>query len=163
MNWEAIGAIGEIGGALGVIFSLIYLAVQIKGETRARRAETTHSQSMAIAEIMQRLAVNPTLTDIWVRGLDDFINLKINERAQFSAFFGGLFRVFEDTYFQWIDGNLDARTWRGIERTILDLIANPGAQSWWKSRNHWHSEEFQIFVDAKIGDKSAIYLYQNES
>ena len=160
MNWEAIGAIGEIGGALGVIFSLIYLAVQIKGETRARRAETTHSQSMAFAEIQQRLAVNPTLTDIWVRGLDDYINLKINERAQFSVFLGGLFRILEDTYFQWIDGNLDARIWRGMETIILDIVANPGVQSWWKSRNHWYSDEFQIIVDAKIGDKSAIYLYR---
>ena len=160
MDWEAIGAIGEIGGALGVIFSLIYLAVQIKGETRARRAETTHSQSMAFAEIQQRLAVNPTLTDIWVRGLDDFINLKINERAQFSALLGGLFRILEDTYFQWIDGNLDARIWRGMETIILDIVANPGVQSWWKSRNHWYSDEFQIIVDAKIGDKSGIFLYR---
>ena len=30
MNWEALGAIGEIVGAVGVILTLGYLAVQIR-------------------------------------------------------------------------------------------------------------------------------------
>ncbi len=30
MNWEAIGAIGEIVGALAVLATLYYLAIQIK-------------------------------------------------------------------------------------------------------------------------------------
>ena len=32
MIWDAIGAVGEIVGAAGVIISLIYLAVQIKNQ-----------------------------------------------------------------------------------------------------------------------------------
>ena len=38
MNWEAIGAVGEAVGAAGVIISLLYLAVRIRGDARARRA-----------------------------------------------------------------------------------------------------------------------------
>ena len=34
MNWEAIGAIGEVLGAIGVIVTLAYLAVQIRQNTR---------------------------------------------------------------------------------------------------------------------------------
>ena len=30
MNWEAIGAVGEVLGAIGVIATLVYLAVQIR-------------------------------------------------------------------------------------------------------------------------------------
>ena len=30
MNWEAIGAIGELAGAIGVIVTLVYLAIQIR-------------------------------------------------------------------------------------------------------------------------------------
>ena len=30
MNWDAIGAVGEIVGALAVVISVIYLAVQIR-------------------------------------------------------------------------------------------------------------------------------------
>ena len=42
MNWEAIGAVGEILGAAGVIVTLVYLARQIhvsnRAAVRARRS-----------------------------------------------------------------------------------------------------------------------------
>jgi hypothetical protein len=38
MNWEALGAIGEIVGAVAVIVTLRYLAVQIRGGMRIRAA-----------------------------------------------------------------------------------------------------------------------------
>jgi hypothetical protein len=38
MNWEAIGAVGEVAGAIGVIATLGYLAVQIRHNTRSVRA-----------------------------------------------------------------------------------------------------------------------------
>ena len=37
MNWEAIGAVGEIVGAITVFATLIYLAIQIKHGARAAR------------------------------------------------------------------------------------------------------------------------------
>ncbi len=35
MNWEALGAIGETLGALGVIVTLVYLAIQIRQNTQS--------------------------------------------------------------------------------------------------------------------------------
>ena len=43
MNWEALGAIGEIVGAVAVIATLGYLAVQIRQNTRSVRAATLQS------------------------------------------------------------------------------------------------------------------------
>jgi hypothetical protein len=37
MNWEAIGAIGELFGALAVVLTLIYLATQVRQNTLAMR------------------------------------------------------------------------------------------------------------------------------
>lgn len=37
MNWDALGAIGEMLGAIGVIATLLYLSVQIRQNTRAIR------------------------------------------------------------------------------------------------------------------------------
>jgi hypothetical protein len=34
MNWEAIGAVAEVMGAFGVIATLIYLAIQIRQNSR---------------------------------------------------------------------------------------------------------------------------------
>jgi len=40
MNWDAIGAIGEVGGAVAVIATLIYLAGQLRQNTKALRSST---------------------------------------------------------------------------------------------------------------------------
>jgi hypothetical protein len=37
MDWNAIGALGELAGAIGVILSLIYLASQIRQNTLSNR------------------------------------------------------------------------------------------------------------------------------
>ena len=44
MNWDAVGAIGEIIGAIAVLATLAYLAIQIRQNTEAQRAQT-HQQS----------------------------------------------------------------------------------------------------------------------
>ena len=40
MNWDAIGAIAELLGAVGVIASLVYLATQIRHSRDQMRAAT---------------------------------------------------------------------------------------------------------------------------
>ena len=39
MNWEAIGVIAEVVGAVAVVVSLVYLAVQIRHQSRQAAAE----------------------------------------------------------------------------------------------------------------------------
>jgi hypothetical protein len=45
VDWEAIGALGEVLGATGVIVTLGYLAVQIRHNTRALRAASIDSMT----------------------------------------------------------------------------------------------------------------------
>ena len=40
MNWDAIGAIGEVSGAVAVVVTLIYLAGQLRQNTQALRSST---------------------------------------------------------------------------------------------------------------------------
>ena len=44
MNWDAIGAIGELVGASAVVVTLVYLAVQVKHVVRyLMKTEELHS------------------------------------------------------------------------------------------------------------------------
>jgi hypothetical protein len=45
MNWEAIAAISQIVAAIGVIITLVYLAVQVRGSTKVASAQARHSIS----------------------------------------------------------------------------------------------------------------------
>jgi hypothetical protein len=59
VNWTAIGAIGEILGAAGVIITLIYLARQVRQNTRATRLSTSHSIASAARDWNRPLLADP--------------------------------------------------------------------------------------------------------
>ena len=65
MNWEAVGTIAEIIGAVGVIASLLYLAVQIRQSTKVARAETTKDLYLASRDAILQIASNDALAKIW--------------------------------------------------------------------------------------------------
>jgi len=61
MNWEAVGAIGEMGGAIGVIITLIYLAGQLRQNTKALRSasyEHWNEVSSAFTDFYARYAAD---------------------------------------------------------------------------------------------------------
>ena len=159
MNWEAIGAVGEIVGAFGVIVSLLYLAVQIRGDARAKRAATVHEQSEAVRSFLQMIATDQELGAIYLRGLRDFQSLEDWDHVRFSSHLGFLFRVFEENFFQWDEGNLDAHLWRGFESPIIDMLAYPGVREWSSTRSHWYSMPFGEFIQTKMSMSGAPSMY----
>ena len=52
MNWEAIGAIGELVGGVAVIATLIYLAIQVKHS----KALLERNESIALSQMFQARA-----------------------------------------------------------------------------------------------------------
>lgn len=51
MDWDAIGAIGEVLGAIGVAITLLYLAVQMRRNTRAMQAQTNEARTTHLREM----------------------------------------------------------------------------------------------------------------
>ena len=52
MNWEAIGAVAEACGALAVLVTLIYLAVQIRQQNQVARAQVGQQRADSIIQIV---------------------------------------------------------------------------------------------------------------
>ena len=115
MSIQDLGAIGEVVGSIGVILTLIYLAVQIRQNTAAMeesqrlskvdamfrrndQMEKTMVQG-ALSENMSRLVVEAR-----VNGVDSF-----SEVEKWQLYQWELARVFraEAQYFQWENGYLD--------------------------------------------------------
>lgn len=85
MNWDAAGAIGEIVGALAVVITLVYLAIQVRQNTRHVQAQMGHAgwissadyelaqMEQAAAETLAKASFEPdSLSDTDVKVLDAF-------------------------------------------------------------------------------------------
>jgi hypothetical protein len=150
MNWEMLAAIGQLAAVSIGIPSLIYLAVQIREQTKERRQEAVNVLTAQWGDLTCALHDNAELGAIFLRGVQTFVDLDPVSKLRFSAFFNRFLNHFEAMYFSHRDGILTASSWGKIERTMSDLIAYPGVQQWWETRRHWHTEEFNRVVDAII-------------
>ena len=64
MNWEAISAIGQLIGALAVIITIIYLAIQMKQNTAAVATSTYESTMTGFNDINVIVASTPELASL---------------------------------------------------------------------------------------------------
>jgi len=85
MNWEAIGAVGEILGAIGVIVTLAYLATQIKQNNRLLHNSISRDVNQGLALLNSRVADDAEFADLFIRGSEDIDSLTPTERQRFFA------------------------------------------------------------------------------
>lgn len=150
MNWEAIGAVGEIAGALGVVVTLVYLARQIRTQNRESRLAAATEWTTQWNGFLGSLAENPRLAELWLKGLQDFSSLNDAEAVQFSSQLGRFFRAAEGLRDQFGQDRLAPETWRGIGRTLEDVARYPGVKAWWPTRSHWYTDDFVAYVKPMI-------------
>ena len=146
MNWEAIGAVGEILGACGVIATLFYLAVQVRVQNREARLAAMHDISTAFRE--SYTAFNDEgIADIFVRGNKEFKSLSDTEKVRLVATINPLIKVFEEAFFQYNQGRLDDQLWYAMTKQYSFLLSAPSLEEVWKQRRAHYNEAFRDFVD----------------
>lgn len=78
MNWEAIGAVGEIIGAIAVVTTLVFLALQLRQNTRAmdernklERTAALDRHTDSVSRWRGDLARHEDLAEIWYKGIQN--------------------------------------------------------------------------------------------
>src|SRR5882724_11499482 len=150
MNWQMLAAIGQLAAVFVGIPSLIYLALQIREQTRERRQAALNHLTVQWGDLTKSLHDNAEFAAIYLRGVHSFTDLDGLSKLRFSAFENRFFKNFEGMYFSHRDGILAQPLWGEIERTMTDFLAYSGVRQWWETRKHWHTEEFARVVDEII-------------
>lgn len=91
MDWEAIGAIGEILGALAVVATLFYLASQIRQSTRVARADMTKDLYLASREAILEISASPSLGETWM----EIMEFDDEGESRRFTFYQSFFRLYE--------------------------------------------------------------------
>ncbi len=148
MNWDAIGAIGELVGAVAVVISVLYLARQVRNQVRETQLDAIHEVSVGFREGIAATFMDAQLSDLFARGKDDPDVLNQAERIQFIAFIQRNYRVWEDAFYQRRDGRLDEPLWCSMERQYAALLNWPGVQWVWSVRRDFFTPDFRDYVDS---------------
>lgn len=84
MNWDAIGAVGEVLGAVAVVGTLGYLALQIRQNTERERLSQEFVSNQYFNELRVLVASDPELAEIEMKGVSDLSWLTDLERRRFD-------------------------------------------------------------------------------
>src|SRR5438874_11425604 len=99
MNWEMLAAIGQLAAVFVGIPSLIYLAVQIREQTRERRQATVNALTVQWGDLTCALHESAEFSAIYLRGLQSFDDLDAVPKVRFSALFNRFVKNFQAIYF----------------------------------------------------------------
>ena len=151
MDWDAIGALAELVGAIGVIASLVYLASQIRQNTNAMRG-TAHESSVA-RNTSWTIAIGSSaqVAALLTKGHSDFHSLSAEERYQYTHMLTAMFLGAEATFHQYKRGNLERTIWERSVASIRVYSAFPGFRTFWSATRAVYTPEFRAIVDAEVG------------
>lgn len=159
MNWEMLSAIAQVVAALGVIPSLIYLAVQIREQNKERRRAGINILTTQWSELVKTVQESDEFAALFLQGIQSFDGLHASSKLRFSAFFTRFTRNCEGMFIYYRDGALEKPLWDEVERTMSDYFAYPGVREWWATRRDWVTDDFRAVVEAIIAKSRKPTLY----
>ena len=151
MNWDAIGAIGEVVGAAAVVGSLLYLAGQVRMSARASAVESKMQSTTLLYTYIDSLINSPDLLDLQARGIADIEALAKGDYVRFSNMSMKAFWMFSASYFQYRSGTIDEDGFFETRAVIRYWLRGRGCRMWWERVGRAAmSPIFARFVDTEI-------------
>ena len=151
MNWDALGAIGEVVGAAAVVLTLAYLAVQVRQNTRSTQAATHSATTAGWQDYLQTQSVEDL--DILLKLNDPESNLTHAEflRAYYMCL--TMFRRMEHDFYQFRAGVFSESTWDAYVRAFeMDIFVAPATRAMWKLQLDTVDPEFGKYM-SKVVDR----------
>jgi hypothetical protein len=146
MTFEELGGLGEFIGALAVLASLVYIAREIRQNTRASRLATLQDSLAAVHNIYDAPARDRDLARVVRIGMADPASLTDDEFAQLRWWLLMSFRSAENLFVHFNAGNLDRETWVARAEAISTVLTSPVGRRVWDANSAIHREDFQRWV-----------------
>ena len=136
----------EIAASIAVLVTLIFLALQMRENTRALLAAGAQDTHDALLDFYMELAKDPQLNRIVRVGTVDVNALNEDETGQFFAAWLTIMYNMQNWIFQKEKGALDTELADGWVRQAAGNFQHPGFQHFWNERKHYYSGSLQEYV-----------------
>jgi hypothetical protein len=150
MNLNDLANLGQIIGAIGVMITIVYLAVQIRGNTKVASAQARH----AISEFVLRISIFRAEHADRFAKLESGAELTDGDR-QFRYWSHVQFLLHAETYFHQHElGLMPDAHWRPYARYMTKYIQSPGFKEAWDDIGPGFSEDFARWLDVLLASPS---------
>jgi hypothetical protein len=147
MNLSDLASVSEIVGSIAILATLIFLALQIRQNTRA--IEASASQDAADAEsnaLVQMLSYPEVATCLTKDELTDV------EVVRLFAYLSLLLRAHEQYWRQYELGVIDEATLARYQGALVAQLSFPSSRNWWAAYQARFDRRFSSRVNSLLRD-----------
>jgi len=152
MGLEIVNTISSLIAAVSVVVTVIYLAIQVRRNTKAAHSQTYQVATLSLAEMAVIIGQSKDLSRIFAEGMANPDQLDKDERYQFIYLGLSLFRRYENVFFQYQAGLIDDGFWSGHRENLVWFFHQPGFKQFWAERRLGFSRGFCEFLENTTAD-----------
>ncbi len=151
MNWEAIGAIGEVSAAVATLAMLVYLSVQVRHARDATQSASELEASKLITQINQHITDDSNLRRIFDLVADDREEeMSDGDVSHYLWLVATFAHAAEGVWLQFEKGLISKKVWEKWERSFGTNLNSPIIRSWWSQARISFSTEFYDHFDVLL-------------
>ena len=98
MNWEAVGAVGEVVAAITVLITLIYLSLQVRSVKEQTSSAAHQYEFNGLNQFAITVAQSESLCEVMIKGRKSYAGLSETERLRFDHIHSYFFNLVESMY-----------------------------------------------------------------
>ena len=151
MKLEKWALIAEIVGAFAIVVTLIFLIVEIRGNSTAIRAATATSISDRTQTLILSTIANSALLEARLRDANGD-ELSALDEMLLNQVHGASMKLAEESFIAFRDGNLDPDVWLTRAELVLDNLASERERGRWAVRREsgWYVQDFVDYIDGEL-------------
>jgi hypothetical protein len=147
VNWDAISAMAELLSTVGVFITLIYLAVQIRQNTRSNRVSAELDCLKLLTDWVGRISESKEKQRLYDMGASGTAVMTPEELRQYIWMIGEFGWIAQSAYIQYRRGDLSPEAWKEFERMQVGMLQNEIAKKWWLNREVPYSAEYVGYIE----------------
>ncbi len=150
MNWEAIVAIAEALGVVGVIVSIVYLSIQVRHRNQVAEANSFRN-TLTLSISSHHEMIEGENGDVVIEGLLNYEDLSGREKMVFDSVITSWFAVVASAHFSKGLGFFDEKHLETLSYILRSrFFAYTGIHSWWQESKGVFSPEAQRWFEQEM-------------
>ena len=150
MSIMELGALGEFFSSFGVIATLIYLAVQIRRNSKQLLLTSIQTANEKFAALITDALQDPVRFEAFRDGLENYSSLQPEQQALFHSLVFNSMTAYKNNAELFRAGVLPAGTLMEQKVDLARILGCPGSKEWSESLNF--EPEVRATWDAEIAD-----------
>jgi hypothetical protein len=150
LSIQSAADLAQIFGSLAVAFSLLFIAVQLRQQTRLARGSNSQAFVSASSSFVLAVGCNPDVMNLYSTGGAKFYELPEEKQAQYRYLVSWWLTFYENVVYQNGIGLLDKGVYYAWMKDMNGFVSRRRVERVWGALKDNYSEEFKIIFQDSI-------------